>query len=190
MLVLVTGGSGSGKSLYGERRATALSKGRLVYIATMIPYDQEGLRRVERHRRQRAGKGFETVERYRDLKGLSLPLGAVGLLECMSNLTANEMFSKEGAGENTVEEIMEGVRKVLGQLEHLVIVTNEVFSDGEEYGEDTLRYQSFLGEINRRLAEMADEVTEVVCGIPIHHKGGWKEGAFSGKEEADGKKAF
>ncbi|MDO5135269.1 MAG: bifunctional adenosylcobinamide kinase/adenosylcobinamide-phosphate guanylyltransferase [Eubacteriales bacterium] len=172
MLILVTGGSGSGKSAYGEGRVLSLGEGRRIYIATMNPYDIESKKRVERHRRLRAGKGFETVERYTGLQDLILPSGAVGLLECLSNLTANEMFSPEGAGEETVEAVLSGVESLKRQLSHLVIVTNEIFSDGEVYTEDTLRYQKYLGELNRRLAAAADEVTEVVCGIPIHRKGG------------------
>ena len=50
--------------------------------------------RILRHRQMRAGKGFETVERYTDLKGLKLDPDSVVLLECMSNLTANEMFQE------------------------------------------------------------------------------------------------
>ena len=99
MLILVTGGSGSGKSEYAENTAVRLAKEEglpLYYIAAMKPYGEEGRRRVERHRRLRAGKGFETWERYMDLKGLALPKRGVALLECLSNLTANEMFEPEG----------------------------------------------------------------------------------------------
>ena len=49
------------------------------------------------------GKGFETIERYTDLSGLELPKEGVALLECLSNLTANEMFEPEGAKERTVQ---------------------------------------------------------------------------------------
>lgn len=44
----------------------------------------------------RAGKGFETVERYTALDELVLPKGSVVLLECMTNLVANEMFREDG----------------------------------------------------------------------------------------------
>ena len=66
MLILVTGGSGSGKSEYAEGIAVSLAEREglpLYYIAAMKPYGEEGKRRVERHRRLRAGKGFQTVER-------------------------------------------------------------------------------------------------------------------------------
>ena len=84
----------------------------------------------QRHRKMRAGKGFETVECYTGLEesGISTE-DAVVLLECMSNLAANEMFEENGAGEKTVEAVLEGVKKLRSQVRHLVIVTNEIFSE-------------------------------------------------------------
>ncbi|MDD5945658.1 MAG: bifunctional adenosylcobinamide kinase/adenosylcobinamide-phosphate guanylyltransferase, partial [Clostridia bacterium] len=91
MVVMITGGSGSGKSELAENIAAALSKGRLIYIAAMIPRGDEGRKRVERHRKMRADKGFETVERYTALAKYDFDAESTVLLECMSNLLANEM---------------------------------------------------------------------------------------------------
>ena len=128
MLAVITGGSGSGKSEYAESVATSLARRDglpLYYIATMRPFGEEGKRRVERHRKLRAGKGFETIECYVNLKGQTLPEKGVVLLECMSNLTANEMFEPEGAGNNTVEAVLAGVAALKDRCAHLVIVTND-----------------------------------------------------------------
>lgn len=170
MFALITGGSGSGKSEYAENLAVALAKEKglpLLYVATMVPYGEEGARRVERHRRLRAGKGFDTVECYVNLKELVLPKKGVVLLECLSNLTANEMFEEKGAKDKVVEEVLAGIVRLREQCSSLVAVTNDIFSDGITYDETTRKYQAFLGEINRRLAEEADRVTEVVCGLPV-----------------------
>lgn len=173
MLILVTGGSGSGKSEYAEDTAVSLAEEQgvpLFYIAAMRPFGEEGRRRVERHRRLRAGKGFETIERYTDLSGLELPGKGVALLECLSNLTANEMFEPEGAKERTVQAVLEGIEAMERQCQSLVIVTNDIFSDGITYDKTTELYQRYLGQINRELALRAQEVTEVVCGIPLQLK--------------------
>ena len=172
MLVLVTGGSGSGKSAYAEEKIMSFGQGKRIYIATMFPFDKESDARILRHRQMRAGKGFETVERYTDLKGLNLDPDSAVLLECMSNLTANEMFQDNGAHERTVEAVMEGVRHLHETVRHLVIVTNEIFSEAAEYLGETALYQSYLGEINCQIAREADEVTEGVYGIPVYLKGG------------------
>ena len=59
MLHLITGGSGSGKSGYAERQVQMAGPGRRIYIATMIPYGEDGRQRVERHRKLRWEKNFE-----------------------------------------------------------------------------------------------------------------------------------
>ena len=95
--------------------------------------------------------------------------GCAALLECMSNLTANEMF---GTGELLpVETVVEKVCRDIAQLEEsldvLVIVTNNVFEDGVQYEEGTKNYLRALGHINSWLAEQAGQVYEVVAGIPV-----------------------
>ena len=100
MILLVTGGSASGKSEYAENRALQLAKTeqkKLIYLAAMKPFGEEAAKRIERHRQLRAGKGFETVECYTGLENLDFPEDSIILLECMSNLVANEMFEESGA---------------------------------------------------------------------------------------------
>lgn len=138
----------------------------------MQAFDEESHRRIRRHRHMRAGKGFETIERYTELDELLIPKDCVVLLECMSNLVANEMFREDGFHPEVAEKITEGVKNLLSQAKHVVIVTNEIFSDGILYEEESEQYKKELGQINQKLAEMAEEVVEVVYGIPVWHKGG------------------
>ncbi len=74
MLTLIIGGAASGKSEFGENLVLSLP-GQRVYTATMEPWDDECLARIRKHRRQREGKGFLTLERYRDLGGWRCPPG-------------------------------------------------------------------------------------------------------------------
>ena len=167
MMHLVTGGSGSGKSAYAEEQILKAPEKRRIYIATMLPFGKEGRLRVQRHRRMRRDKGFETVECYTNLSGLEIPEGCAVLLECVSNLTANEMYQEEGAGEKTFQAVTEGIRNLNKQAGTLVVVTNEVFSDGNSYDASTMRYMEILGRINQELTREADLATEVVYGIPV-----------------------
>ena len=174
MFVLVTGGSGSGKSEYAEGRVLKFGDEKRYYIATMMCFDKESQKRVERHRKMRAGKGFETVERYLNLKDLELLKAekTTVLLECMSNLAANEVFDPAGSGVEAAQEIKTGIDRLIGTCDNLVVVTNELFSDGISYDPETEKYLQVLGEVNCYMAELADEVVEVVYGIPVYHKGG------------------
>ena len=171
MLELVTGGSGSGKSAYAESRICEYNRQApkpLFYIATMFPYGEETEKKIERHRILRKGKGFETLEWYTGLKQHledgSLK-GADVLLECMSNLVANEMYMESGAGCYADRAILEGIRELNQQCSNLVIVTNEVFSESVPDSPEMKEYKRILGKINREIAIMADQVTEVIYGI-------------------------
>ena len=190
----MTGGSGSGKSAYAESLLSSC-EGIRYYIATMQIYDAEGEKKVERHRKLRAGKGFLTIEspmnvgkiriacageaeqaQYRQEAERKVQGGSEkksALLECMSNLTANEMFTKDGmkSEEEVVEKIVSEIQTLSQKLDNLVIVTNNVFEDGVIYDAGTMEYLRALGRINTALARLADRVAEVVVGIPVELKG-------------------
>ena len=96
MLTLVVGGAASGKSAYAERLVlqTALPR---YYLATMQVWDAECAARVEKHRRMRAEKQFETLECPLHLDTVRLPARGTALLEDLGNLTANELYDPAGA---------------------------------------------------------------------------------------------
>ena len=171
MLMLVVGGAASGKSEYAERLVlqTALPR---YYLATMQVWDAECAARVEKHRRMRAEKQFETLECPLHLGTVHLPARGTALLEDLGNLTANELYDPTGAGEAAASAILDGLDRLAAQCEHLVVVSNEVFSGGANYAGDTDRYLKALAQVNNALAARADAVVRVVCGIPVYHKGG------------------
>lgn len=175
MLILVIGGSGSGKSEYAENLILQLAKGnkdsRLYYLATMKVYGEEGLKKVERHRKLRAGKGFETLEQTENIEMCirKSEKDSIVLLECMSNLVANEMFADDGiiSESDVVKNITKDIDKLADYYKDMVIVTNNVFDDGVKYDDATMGYIRSLGKINQYLAKKADKVIEVVAGIPV-----------------------
>lgn len=94
MLILVTGGSASGKSAHAERLLCEHAASSRLYLATMQPFGAAAQKRIARHRALRQGKGFQTVERPLNLAGLELPRRYDGiLLEDLGNLLANELFA-------------------------------------------------------------------------------------------------
>lgn len=172
MLIIITGVSGSGKSEYAEQICCQLAKdNKKYYVATMQPFGEEGRKRILKHKRQREGKGFETIEQYQNIGSVleccDTDSRPVVLVECMSNLLANECFEEGGRP----DDIFDGCMKLYSRCRHLIIVTNEVFSDGGEYDAGTTDYIRRLGELNVRLAGAADAVVEVVYSIPVFLKG-------------------
>ena len=170
MRTIVTGGSASGKSRYAESLVSSLP-GIKYYIATMQPQDEECYARIERHRLMREDKGFLTIECYRNLDSLALPERGIILLECLGNLTANEMFSEQAKGKDIYNAIMSGISNLEKQSTQLIVVTNDVFGDGYNYSGDTRRYLETLGALNQTLSNRFERVIEVVCGIPVILKG-------------------
>ncbi|MBQ8264636.1 MAG: bifunctional adenosylcobinamide kinase/adenosylcobinamide-phosphate guanylyltransferase [Oscillospiraceae bacterium] len=173
MMILLTGGSACGKSSYAEKLCMSLPLPRY-YIAAMRPYGDGSKKKIARHREMRSGKGFETVERYTDLAGLSLPEKGTVLLECICNLTANEMFDSDGNMRDPVSTVLEGVSALKSRCSNLIVVTNDVGSetpDLSDEAEGTRAYVRALGAINAALAREADAVYELVCGIPLPLKG-------------------
>ena len=159
MLILLTGGSACGKSSYGEKLAVQGPKP-LYYIAAMQPYDDECLKKIARHRELRRDKGFETIERYTSVDTLQLPQkGGTALLECLCNLTANEMYIQPEKPVDPVERVVAGVENLRQQTDTLIVM------------EETRAYIRYLGEINAQVAAMADRVYELVAGIPLCLKG-------------------
>ncbi len=180
MITLIIGGSGSGKSAYAEEYICKKAGDcRKYYLATMQVYDDEGRKKVEKHRQQRQGKGFYTIEMPRNvektvevIKNDTNVNKNMVLLECISNLTANEMFTDQGTSdcETVSDKIIEGIVRLNASVDELVIVTNNVFEEGDDYEEGTMEYLRALGRINERLASMADRVVEIVAGIPVEVK--------------------
>lgn len=174
MITVVIGGSGSGKSDYAEALLDDFS-GQKYYVATMQIYDDEMRRKVERHRMRRSNKGFETIEQHKDIVEV-IPviteadrsgMKAV-LIECISNLVANEMFADNVDNKtDTADKILSEIKQVAEVVDELVIVTNNVAEDGIDYDSTTLEYIRTISDVNIGLSQMADRVVEVVVGIPI-----------------------
>lgn len=173
MIIMVLGDSGSGKSEYAENLIQRIAgDSPLYYIATMKPYGKEAEQRILRHRQLRAQKGFQTVECYRDIGTCKACSGSSILLECMSNLTANEMFDGElHPSDQIYRKICRDILRISKNTEKLVIVSNDIFCDGVVYDSRTMEYIHLLGRINSYLAKISQTVIEVVYSCPVYIKG-------------------
>ena len=189
---LIFGGAASGKSEYAEGLALEGPNAR-IYLATMRR-SAAAEERIRKHVEQRRGRGFITMEDPElDIPAWDGVAAGVILLEDLPNLLANRMFGPggdiptedAGAGEDVPprdagagedihrREILRKLKTDLLELsrhaEQLIIVSGDLFEDGAAYDDTTEGYLDSLGELHRWLADRADRVTEVVCGIPIDH---------------------
>ncbi len=174
MVALVIGGSGSGKSAFAEGLMARLDGRERIYLATMRAQDDESRARVARHRGQRARGGYRTLEWPMDLALAPVGPGASVLLEDLPNLLANEMF---GGGDG--RRVGAALSALAARCANLVMVTGDVFADGERYDGQTEAYRRSLARLTAEAAALADAVIEVVAGIPIWIKGEETCGLFT-----------
>ena len=167
MTILILGPNGSGKSAYAEELVLGLSAGVHYYIATMIPYGEEGLARVEKHRKQRKDMGFLTVEKPTKVSDVTLPADAAALLEDVSNLLGNALFTGERDGNGVFADITALCKK----CRVVVLVSIDGLSERSGYDEETRVYIERLNRLNEKLIGFADVVIVMRDGIPVFVKG-------------------
>ena len=174
MRIIVTGGASSGKSEIAEQLAQKISNGSMAYIATMACIDNECLLKIKKHQAMRKNKGFTTIEATHEISQCQKKLENVDtvLIECLSNLLANELFIAGKSEEGACKQIFSDINVLSERVNNIIIVSNDIFSDMAKYDEITSRYVKTLGFLNSELARSASVVIESVCSIPIIHKGG------------------
>lgn len=172
-LYYITGGAGSGKSEYAEQFAERLHvelAGPLYYVATMhpAPRDSDAAARIVKHQTRRAGRGYTTIECPTDIAQLRAQTfkNAVFLLEDLTNLYANEVYGTSGHPHEIVAPLLE----LTQQAGAVIIVANELYSDGIAYAPETATFLRDLAGLAAELSAAADQMTEVVYGIPVQLK--------------------
>lgn len=165
MTVLIIGYPDSGKSKIAEDMVMDMSApGERVYLATMIPYGDEGRARIEKHRKMREGKGFRTIEAPFDAAAAAEESGVSGsatvLLECLSNLVANEMFERHTDSEAVIEKVTADVMRLADNVRDLVIVSNH-FEPEESFDEETVIYAGTLDMLNEKISGLADKTIRI-----------------------------
>jgi len=176
MFILVIGGAASGKSEYAENLAINLCNKEKIYVATMQPFGEIAKEKIKRHKELRKHKGFKTVEKFNNLHGiLQKDLQGTVLVECMSNLMANEMYNYNNENSklkkiNPVKKIINDIQYIQKNSQNIIVVTSEVFSDGIKYDEFTNKYIENLAKLNIELANLCDKMVEVIYSIPIEIK--------------------
>jgi len=172
-IILITGGSRSGKSAYAQRLAETFP-GPRVFVATCPVLDQELRDRIRKHQAARAGRGWETVEEQTDL-ALALRRARqanVALVDCLTLWVNNLMYQAQQQGrELTEEELAARCRDVLaacdGSPSTLIFVTNEVGMGIVPESAVCRRYRDLAGRCNQLFAAAAETVALIVCGLPL-----------------------
>ncbi len=176
-LILITGGARSGKSSHALELAEALGSKRL-FIATCPSVDEEMTERVKRHKEERQGRGWTTIECETELKTL-FPTKVNGfdvvLLDCVTLWVNNLLYNHNCSGIAIDDQLAgklckEWLDKTVDYLGTIVCVTNEVGLGIVPDNALARKYRDLVGTCNQIIGRRADEVIFVSCGIPLHLK--------------------
>jgi adenosylcobinamide kinase/adenosylcobinamide-phosphate guanylyltransferase len=177
-LVFITGGARSGKSSFALKEASK-ARGQKAYIATAEALDGEMKDRIEKHKLERGDEWSTYEEQIRvtdvlvDLKG---QYGAV-LLDCLTLWLSNVLLRAEMGGqehqtpEENIDEFIACLNGLAGAGGYdLYMVSNEVGMGIVPENKLARKFRDLAGTLNRKVAQIADEVYLVTAGIPLKIK--------------------
>ena len=167
-VILITGGSRSGKSSYAERLALELSDNP-VYLATARIWDEEFRERVRRHQ-ERRGPQWTNIEEEKFLSRHDLS-GRVVVVDCLTLWSTNFFFDLESDVDQALAAAQHELDRFLAQDATFLLVTNEIGLGGTSENELQRKFTDLQGWVNQYAASRADEVVLMVCGIPVTIKG-------------------
>jgi adenosylcobinamide kinase / adenosylcobinamide-phosphate guanylyltransferase len=167
-LTFILGGSRSGKSGFALERASGL-QGRKVFIATAQAFDDEMSERIARHKKERSGEWITFEE------PLALPqlIGDISnkfdvlVVDCLTLWLSNLMLNYC----EVEADIKSFISSAVTCPSSLFVVSNEVGMGIVPDNALARKFRDDAGTLNRRVAEIAEEVYLVTAGIPIRIKG-------------------
>ena len=163
---LILGGARSGKSALAEARAKASGLD-MVYLATATAGDKEMSSRIAHHR-QRRGTDWHLVEEpvalaaaLRSHHGEERCVVVDCLTLWLSNCLHEECWESESAA------LLDTLPELSG---HVILVSNETGLGVVPMGELTRRFVDESGFLHQRTAQLCQQVTLTVAGLPVSLK--------------------
>lgn len=179
-MTLITGGCRSGKSRHALELGQNTADHKM-FVATAQALDTEMSERIEKHKKERSGKGWNTFEEPFQPTSVLVELRyqpGVLVLDCLTFWVSNLLLKDYSIEEIPDEELRDYIylyilnetnllmaesRKMNCQL---IFVTNEVGSGIVPVNKMAREFRDIMGSVNQIVAEKCDEVIHMVCGIP------------------------
>lgn len=174
-VTLVLGGVRSGKSRYAQQLGEQVERVLFVATAPASGSDDEMRAKIERHRADRPAD-WATVEEPLELARVLAEQVAeydLAIVDCLTLFVANLLHAGEqNDGIGMMDRQMTALCATLAAAPcDVVLVSNEVGSGVVPAYALGRRFRDALGELNQRVAAVADDVLLLVAGLPLALKG-------------------
>ncbi|UOD34946.1 bifunctional adenosylcobinamide kinase/adenosylcobinamide-phosphate guanylyltransferase [Deferribacteraceae bacterium V6Fe1] len=165
MVTLITGGIKSGKTDFAIKLGLEYKK--RAYLATAEPFDDEMLKRINKHREDR-GNLFFTIEEPINIcnKLVSCSDCEVIIIDCITTWLGNLFHYNK----NINEYIEQFLTTITNLPFDIIVITNEVGFGIIPSDKLTREYVDILGKLNQKIAAVADVCYLLVSGIPVKIK--------------------
>lgn len=174
---LILGGARSGKS--GKATEFARDSDQVIYLATGVATDEEMEARIRRHKEDRP-ESWRTIEEGLEIGKVLAELGSEGfagvvILDCLGFWLSNYLRETEDlSGPELEEEVSTRVQREFepaSRADFELVVVSNVVGMGVIPGTSAGRqFRDALGRVNQTAAEIAEEVTLMVAGLPLRLK--------------------
>lgn len=164
MIELIVGGARSGKSSYALSRAES-GNANLTFIATAEAKDDEMINRIERHRQERSQR-WNLIEEDLYLSSFIDQFNKedIILVDCLSLWLSNWLCSHHAADWDKEKNAC--LEKLQQSSASWLLVSNETGMGVTPMGELSRQFIDESGWLHQQLAQVADQVTLVMFGIP------------------------
>ena len=175
-IVLVLGGTKTGKTTYAEERAKSISIQKNIpvhYIATAKAIDEEMVRRIKKHQDKRPSNWI-TIEESSKVSSVLNSLvnkKTVIILDCLTLLMTNLLFEKgDDCSRKEAEEVVfSEIDKIISETSkintELIIISNQVENGLVSEHKWARMFQDIAGMTHQRLAGAAEEVYMLNAGL-------------------------
>ena len=166
-VTLVLGGAQSGKSYYAQQLASHFES--VTFIATGRRTDAEMRKKIAQHRRERpiAWRTIEApLDLHKTIRSESRKADVI-LVDCLTVYVANVMRARKKSKRYPKEYIEAVCDAIRASKAAVVAVSNEVGSGVVPAYRSGRIYRDFLGQMNQKIAQIADTVILMVAGVPV-----------------------